>query len=710
MASASSTLPAPEVDPKDSNVAVEKANPANVNSSNTTVMEHTELTNTVEKASSPNESDQNKEISKDAGTNQTNRLPLETISSRNTEHNAPSDEHVRTAQQVSAETDACPPADPHRDHPTSRSEIYPNSSYVSSAIQENEQEARPKDQGYSYELTGTNSQGQHPGSYYKNEPQESSTTNSSPYSQPTGEYRNDTNYQSYPYNTEGYNQSSVEQAPPPTQQPTESSNLQVASQHDPPQEARPNDEPGSSAQPRRSEWDGYEGEQSGYSSRGYQQDSYGDYSNQYNNYSQERPSYNHPKDNYDYKDQQYYDQSSSYQGSYVGGSNYQHSNQQPGDSRDGRNDGWGRERFSEPVYNQEQHGRYADYNQDQRSYQQPYNTSNPSSSYQTPRYSNYSQGRTMPATGSRGGYPPDRGSGYYQDNPYSSDYSDHSTGYPQDSSEPQDYPVNYDGQYSQDRPPVRHTEQDPRRMNDPRVLNSNYDGQSTRHYTSSANYSGGGSTFLQKRAAMLKRAEGTRHFQRGKSSKGPQIIQPHRVSDADPIKDKKIDKVKNVEASFPKRTLEKFKIPKRKSATISSPVKTPTPIPALDLPERVQEVTKQEVNRLPTPTVEEPTTSSKTKKKSQAKSSTAATAGKSVDSAVKVPVKVASTKSNTFPTVLSSLDSSTLLALAATIQKTLDQVSRYCFVFLATSCYYTYYVLCIFSIYCVHCKPSQLNK
>lgn len=707
MASASSTLPESEPDSMESSETGGQANSTDINTSiaSKTVMEHTVIANTSEKASSAKESEQIEQISRDAGhlgADQRNPLPLENISSLNTEHNVPSDEHVITAQQMSdypVETGTYPQAP--SEYPTSRSETYPNNSYMYSANQGNEQYY--KDQGHSYEMTGSNSQGQHSGGYYKSGPQDGNTPNTSQYSETTGDYRNDTRYQSYTYNTEGYSQRPVDQATDqrhPVNQATdqrhpvdqaidqrhpENSNSQVASQSDPSQVTRPN-EPYNSERvsnvQQRSDWDtdGYRGQQADYNTHSYQQDSYSsEYSKQYNDYSQEKPSYNQPKDNYGYKDPQYYGQPSSYQGSYANESNYQHSryyDEQRGDWRDGRDGDWGRERYSEPVYKHEQRGKYADFDQDSHSYQQPYNTSSPSA-YEAPIYSHYPQGRSMPATGPRGDSPQHRGSGYYQGSPYSSYYSTGYGNHPQGPSERQNYPSNYDRQYGPEHPLASHTGQpphlDPRTGRMMKVPRMGYDAKSAKHYTSSAKYSGAGSTFIQKRAAMLKQAEGIKHFQRGKASKGPQIIQPHRVSDSDPNKDKKGDKVKITEASFPKRSLEKFKIPKRKSAAISSPVKKTTHvIPALDLPKPVQDLPKQEVKVLPTPPIEEPTTSVKAKKKNQGQAKVpVAAAGENVDSVVTPP------KSKTIPTVLSTLDSSTLLALAATIQKTLDQVSRY---------------------------------
>ena len=202
--------------------------------------------------------------------------------------------------------------------------------------------------------------------------------------------------------------------------------------------------------------------------------------------------------------------------------------------------------------------------------------------------------------------------------------------------------------------------------------------------------------FVQRRSAILKRAQVHHGGKHSKASRGPQIVQPHRLSDSSDTK-------KGDKSEFPKRNLDSFKIPKKKSTiSASSPIKQSVPIPALNVKEQV----KIEFSQTPPSTIAQTSTSytvvsNTTNKLSNLTEKTDGYSGIETDKALAskpdhaiskpVPprstVKKAqssssagkaktqrSTKANAMPTILSTLDPKTLMSLAVTLQKSIEKV------------------------------------
>lgn len=499
------------------------------------------------------------------------------------------------------------------------------------------------DDGYNY-----GNHNQYPNNPYKDTPQET-YPNTGQYSQHPDEYYNDTQHRSYPYDadvsqnpTAGYN---VDQHKPTNDKHMDGSIPTMASGHHVSHvtPAQPYTDPPPNA-PQRKDWDDYTGQQQSDYRMG--EGSYNEYPRSC--YPETQP-YSQSKGGYDYEQSQYYEKRNCPDTNYYK---------------------WNDGHYSETASSPSSYNRYAGYSPNSQTRHDLY-TNDASSSSHHSRYYRPPRARTSHTSGPRH----HRGSGLYQGDSYSSQCSDHSTPYT-DHSQPSSHSFNSDRQHAQQYSPrsrdkvvgkeYYESREDTRRKKteDSGMLDRREDSESSKHCTTKSSVSSG--SFMQKRAAILKQAE---DHKQGKPSKGPPIIQPHHVSDPDSTKDKKSDKATNAEALFPKRSLENFKIPKRKSAT-ASPIKKTTSIPALGLTN--QNEPKQEPIKatLSSPLLDESRIVKAEKKKTKSPNRISTTSKEKV-----LSVNVPSTTSIVLPTVLSSINSSTLRAIAAAIQKTLDEVS-----------------------------------
>lgn len=257
--------------------------------------------------------------------------------------------------------------------------------------------------------------------------------------------------------------------------------------------------------------------------------------------------------------------------------------------------------------------------------------------------------------------------GYYQDRPYSSsgyrndrDYSHH------------DYREYYDSHGSREQ---SHRS----KHKDSRHGESNE--SSDKNYSRKENESKSNDSFVQRRSAMLKRAQLHQGAKHTKVFRGPQIVKPHRLSDS------QLDakKTKQPEGSFPKRNLDRFKIPKKKNAASATlPAKSSVLIPALDVKENAEQT-----KLTPSTSIEYSTSSgssvadsnvtsppdeksadaiSKMTESKTNESTQIVTSGNMAKKEPSAKVNIAS------PTVLSTLDPKTLFSLAVTLQRSIEKV------------------------------------
>ncbi len=268
--------------------------------------------------------------------------------------------------------------------------------------------------------------------------------------------------------------------------------------------------------------------------------------------------------------------------------------------------------------------------------------------------------------------------GYHQDRPYSSTDYHNDQGYSHD-----DYRDRYD--YGGNQEKLYWSKKEDFRQSD-----SNR--SSDRDYSRKDKESKSSDSFVQRRSAFLKRAELHQGGKNAKASRGPQIVNPHRLSDS--FVAKKSEKSKPPEGSFPKRNLDKFKIPKKKNLTsTASPIKKSVPIPALEVKENAEqtklaptttvEQTKHVTSRDSSVVKSNPTAQptlpmeksdiSKTNEASEGGTNESVKATQNIASGSRAK-KQRSVKVNAIPTVLSTLDPKTLLSLAVTLQKSIEKV------------------------------------
>lgn len=192
-------------------------------------------------------------------------------------------------------------------------------------------------------------------------------------------------------------------------------------------------------------------------------------------------------------------------------------------------------------------------------------------------------------------------------------------------------------------------------------------------------------SFVQKRSAMLKRAQ-LEQGVKNKVSRGPQIVKPHRLSDSqsDTIK---VEKTKQSEGSFPKRNLDKFKIPKKKNTSSAQPAKNSVSIPALDVQEKTKQVNLTTATLIPQTKATSSVNDSSVMTQPLEISNPKTPDSKTNESVKTTQVGISGSKIkrqqsanvnasgvNTSPTVLSTLDPKTLFSLAVTLQKSIKKV------------------------------------
>lgn len=196
-----------------------------------------------------------------------------------------------------------------------------------------------------------------------------------------------------------------------------------------------------------------------------------------------------------------------------------------------------------------------------------------------------------------------------------------------------------------------------RQLHDPRKIQtslSKSESQSDegKHYTKSSKYTGFTKTPVYKRSAMLKQK--TWKQKQSDKSKGPQLIQPHHQksehdkADFTQLKPKKSEKPKSTEVPLFPKPLASFKIPKHKSS--SEIGKTTTGESRKTATEKGNTVESKDLESSQRQHAHETTSS-------QTKSSKACTEKEESKSDV--------------ASILSACDSTTLKALALTIQRTL---------------------------------------
>ena len=404
---------------------------------------------------------------------------------------------------------------------------------------------------------------------------------------------------------------------------------------------------------------------------------------------------------------------------------YKSSSQQRYSNSDGSFEGYSsRHGYSNEVGYDRSYSQEAGYNerfsdQHPNSYNQGFNRDSYQSNSQDYPYSNYSR---QHQNYSRGNYSYQNSTQRYEDSSDSHPHSGHDRRYRQDTptSYVQDYhgdrTYNHENQYSQpydsgyDRGRSYQSKHEDLQYSKPKRSPERERDHGRKESNSSDD-------FVQRRSAILKRAQvhdGSKHT---KASRGPQIVQPHRLSDSSDAK--KGDKSKQSE--FPKRKLDSFKIPKKKSViSASSPIKQSVPIPALGVKEqeKIEHIKfSQTLCKPPSATVVQTsmnytTVVSNTTNKLSNLTAKAAPNDASIETdkviankpdhlvigspcqpaiSKSVPSKSTgkktqssssagkaktqrSTKANVMPTILSTLDPKTLMSLAVTLQKSIEKV------------------------------------
>ena len=243
-------------------------------------------------------------------------------------------------------------------------------------------------------------------------------------------------------------------------------------------------------------------------------------------------------------------------------------------------------------------------------------------------------------------------------------------------------------------------------LNDPRIKRDLYgrdSGSEEKHYTKSAKYAKLSSSVVSRRPAMLKASNSSKTTKI--KAKGPQIIEPHFATNSPkPKVSDKVEKtkppVKLPEATAAKKALASFRIPKHKSAKVTSEPNTSKPtvnIPALDISEKTEEVAQSQsqkghtkgITGVITATPGGFTCSPTASKTSPEKSTIVSQSSKSTSEKVTKPKPEKEVKTSKVPArstakplskkeqakPLSNLDASTLQALTNIVQQTLQMVN-----------------------------------